>query len=377
MKVREFKGINNVADETRLAPGELTAATNIDIGSRANILSRRGRTSLRAGLAGSVFESSFGVFALVDSDLLLLGTDGTPLRTVYPSLGYTRVWYAVLPDGRVAFSNGLIQGLASLTTTSDWGVPTPVDAGTGIDGNTLYQITYVRTSDGLEGPPAYGTLIDTTEMIIGLPMRDGYTINVYFAPYGSDMFLAGSTATDAYLHGGTALSTQFIGSGLAQPPVGIMPTVWASRVLIADGAVMWATRPFQPELCDLTQDFVQMPAPITMMYGNSDGVFVGTTEGMYFLAGTALSDLKAQSIAAGAVALGSGVEVDLSYLNEKVRPRDILQGALCLLDGAVHLAHGNGQINGLTSNVYRASATEVYATTRMRDGVMQYIAAPV
>lgn len=376
MKIKSFAGINNVADETRLAPGEMSAATNVDVGAKGNLLSRRGRTPLRAGLAGSVFESPFGVFAVIDNNLVLLDEDGTLLRTVYDTIGYTRVWYATLPDGRVAFSNGLINGLATLTTTTDWGVPTPVDAGVGAEGPTLYQITYVRDSDGLEGPPFYGTLIDTAQTIVGLPQRSGYSINVYFAPYGEEMFLAGNTTLETYLHGGTDLGAQHLGHGLSQPPAGILVSVWNSRVLIADGATLWATRPMQPELIDLTQDFVQMPADITLVYGNSDGVFIGTTSGMHFAAGTVFSELKAQNIADGPVTLGSGVEFDLSYLNEKVRPNNTLQGALCLLDGAVHLLHGSSQILGLTSNRYRNTATEVYATTRLRDGVMQYIAAP-
>jgi hypothetical protein len=376
VKIKSFAGINNVADETRLAPGEMSAATNVDIGANGNLLSRRGRTPLHAGLAGSVFEAPFGVFALIDNNLVLLDEDGTLLRVVYDTIGYTRVWYVTLPDGRVAFSNGLVNGLATLTTTTDWGVPTPVDAGVGAEGPTLYQITYVRTSDGLEGPPSYGTLIDTTQTIVGLPQRSGYSINVYFAPYGEEMFLAGNTTTDSYLHGGTTLTTQHLGQGLSQPPAGILLHSWASRVLIADGSTLWATRPFQPELIDLTQDFLQFPDSITLIYGNSDGIFVGTQTSMYFAAGTVFSELKAQAIAQGPVALGSSVEVDLSYLNEKVRPSNTLQGALCLLDGAVHLLHGSSQILGLTSNRYRNTATEVYATTRLRDGVMQYIAAP-
>lgn len=376
--MKTFLGINNIADETRLAEGEFTAATDVDIGSRGNLMSRRGRTRLLTGDdVHSVFHTPFGLLAVVDSDLVLTNEAGVIQRTVYQTLGYTRVWYAKLPDGRVAFSNGLIQGLCTATTTQLWGVPTPVDAGTGIDGDTLYQITYVRDSDGLEGPPLYGNLIDTTQAIIGLPVLAGHTINVYFAPYGETMFLAGTTSTDTYLHGGTPLITQFVGSGLSQPPVGRVLTVWNSRVLVADGNVLWATRPMQPEQTDLTRDFIQMPAPITALYGTGDGLFVGTEDSMYYLSGIVWSEMKAQSIASGFVALGSVAEIPLSYLNEKLRPQNILQGALCLIDGAVHLVHGAGQIIGLTSSKYRTAAREVYATVRLRNGVMHYLAAPV
>ncbi len=376
MKIEAFRGINNVADQRKLKPGELAAATNVDIGTRGELMTRRGRSVIAAGSAHSVFECPFGVLALIDNDLLLLDSAGTTLRVVYDTLGYTRVWYVLFPDGRVGFSNGLISGIATATATTAWGVPMPEDAGAGAAGETLYQITYVRSTDGLEGAPAYGLPVDMTQALTGLPVMSGYTINVYFAPHGDDMFLAGNTATDTFLHDGAQLGAQHIGRGIGAPPAGTVLIHWNSRILIADGNTVWATRPFEPELCTLISDFIQMPAPVTLLYGTGDGLFVGTTEELYFLAGLVFKDLKAQSIASGRVALGSGVEIPLSYLNEKVRPSGVLQGALCLVDGVVHLIHSGGVVVALTAETYRQPATEVYATARLRDNVMHYLAAP-
>lgn len=377
MKIDAFLGINNLADRISLTGGEMTAATNLDIGPRGKLLHRRGRTLLDAGLAHSVFQAPFGVLAVVDNDLNLYDTDGTFLRRVYNTLGYTRVWYTLLPDGRVGFSNGLIQGLTTAAATSAWGIDRPADVGIGIAGDTPYLLTYVRTSDGLEGPPSYGSPIDTSQAIIGLPTKAGYTINVYFSPYGEAMFLAGSTASDTFTWSGVPLAAQLQGEDADAPPVGTLLHAWNSRVLIADGATLWATRPFNPERCDLKRDFLQMPATITLLYGNGDGLFVGTVDGLYFLEGQVFDQLKAQPIASGYVALGSGVEIPLSYLNEKVRPNGVLQGMLCLVEGVIHLIHSGGQIVGLTTNRYRTTATEVHATARVRDGVLQYLASPV
>ena len=374
--MKQFLGINNVADPTRLKDGELLTAVNVDIGSTGDLSSRKGSTTLRAGAAHSVYEAPFGLLAVIDSDLVLLDTAGALLRVVYPSLGHTRCWYATLTDGRVAFSNGLIHGLTTAADTAEWGILPPVDHGEGIPGSTPYQITYVRQSDGLEGPPIYGPPIDTTQAIIGLPTKAGHDINIYFAPYGEAMFLAGSTGTDSYTHSGAPLGAQWVGAGLAPPPVGKLLHPWLSRVLIAEGKTLWATRPLQPELIDLTRDFIQFADDITLIYGTNSGVFVGTTAGVQWLDGTVFGDLKNQPIATGYVTLGSAVEFPLAYLNEKVRPGGILQGSLCLVDGVVHLIHGTGQITPLTAQRYRAARTEVHATVRMRDGVMQYLAAP-
>lgn len=375
MKVSEFRGINNVVDSTRLKTGEMIAATDVDIGETANLLSRRGRVQLQSGAAHSPYEAPFGTLVVIDNNLMLLDAAGATVRMVYDTLGYTRVWYATLPDGRVAFSNGLIQGLTTATETTEWGTPAPADPGEGISGATPYQITYVRTSDGREGPPVYGPPIDTTQAIIGLPQRDGFSINVYFAPYGGAMFLAGSTATDTFQHGGAALGPQFVGTGLAPPPVGTQMAVWGARVLLAEGRTLWATRPLQPELCDLTRDFIQFEGDITLVYGTGEGIFVGTTRALYFLKGEVFSELRMEGIVVAPVVLGSLVEFPLSYLAEDARPKDGADGALCIVDGYVYLLHGGGA-SALTAQKYRTTATEVFSTVRLRDGVMQYLAAP-
>lgn len=378
MRISAFRGINNVADRTRLAPGELHSAVNLDIESTGNMASRLGRTKIQNGAAHSPFEAPFGLLVVTDNDLVLLDRAGAMVRVVYDTIGYTRVWYVQLPDGRVAFSNGLINGIATADATYSWGVERPIDPGVGIPGGTPYMVTHVRDADGFEGPPTYGTEnIDTAQAIIGLPVRPGHTTNVYFAPDGGAMFLAGNTATDSFQHNGAALTAQHLGGVLDVPPPGTLLYAWNSRILIADGTVAWATSPMRPELCAMQRDFIQMPAEITLFYSSGDGVFVGTTEGMYFLAGQVLSKLKAQSIASGYVTRGSGVEIDLSYLNEKVRPSGFQQGTICLLDGAVHLIYGGGQIIPLSAGRYHQRAEEVYATARLRDGCLQYLAAPV
>jgi hypothetical protein len=375
VKLDTFLGINNIADPARLQGGEMTAAENVDIGARGELLHKRGFELLRAGAASSVHVAPFGVFALFGNDLLLLDTQGNVLRPVYDTLGYTRVWYVTLPDGRVGFSNGLINGIASATETSSWGVPTPVDAGTGAAGDTQYQITYVRLTDGLEGPPAFGGLIDLSQAIIGLPALTGYAINIYAAPYGEAMFLLGSTTTDTFDPLGRPLGVQYVERPRSAPPVGTVMAAWRSRVLIAQGNVLWATQPYRFESAGLTQDFVQLPAPITGLFGTAEGIFVGTTSGLYFLEGATLDTLILKQLAGTPVVLGSMIEIDQNYLDEKVRPQS-QQCAVCLVGGFVTLLSGNGQAQNLTAERYAADTAEVYAAVRVRDGVGQYVAAP-
>lgn len=369
----KFLGINNTDDPTRLKPGEMLTATNVDIAG--TLLSRRGRAVLKAGGAHSLHESAFGLLAVVDNDLLLLDDDGTELRTVYETIGYTRVWFEDLPDGRLAFSNGLISGLATAAETTAWGMPIPADPGVGIAGDTPYMVTYVRSIDGRESGPTYGTMsIDTTQQIIGLPALAGHSINVYLAPYGEAMFLAGTTSTDTWTPTGDALGPQFVGGVVETPPVGTILKAWHARILIADGSTLWATRPFQPDLCDRARDFVQLPTAITLLYGTGSGVFVGTEKALHFLAGGDIGpEMQMRTVTRGPVTKGSAVEIDTAYLPANLRSG---RGALCIVDGVLTLLTGDGQAIALTAARYQREVSEVWATTRLRDGTLQYLASP-
>lgn len=370
---KQFLGINNVEDPTRVKPGEMLVASNVDIAG--TLLSRRGRALLTAGSAHSLYEAPFGLLAVVDNDLLLLAADGTEVRTVYETIGYTRVWYADLPDGRVAFSNGLISGLCTATETTPWGLPVPPDPGVGIPGDTPYMITYQRSSDGRESAPTFGTVsIDTTQAIIGLPALAGHVINVYLAPYGEAMFLAGSTATDTWTPIGDALGPQFVGGVVDVPPVGTILAAWHGRMLIADGATLWATRPHQPDLCDRTRDFVQLEHPITLLYGTGGGLFVGTTQALHFLAGGDIgTEMQFRTVIRGQATKGSAVEIDTGYLPANLRSG---RGALAIVGGVLTLLTGEGQALPLTAGRYQRELDEVWATTRLRDGTLQYLASP-
>jgi hypothetical protein len=376
MKTDAFRGINNVADVRAHKPGEFIAATNVFIGTGNKLMMRPARSLIAAGVATSPFRWNGQLVVLLDSDLVLMSEDGVVQRTLYPSLGYTRVWYVELADGRLAFSNGLIQGLISPDDVAvSWGIQRPVDAGFGVSGNVRYHIAYVRSSDGLEGPPTYGTeLIDPSAAIIGLPELAGHTINVYFAPDGGEAFYAGSTATDTFLWGSDQVGPQYIGSGLEAPPVGTQLVLWRSRVLLADGSVLWATKPLQPELCDVTRDFVQMPATITLVYGTDGGIFVGTTQGLYFLAGDTFGALVSRLLLPDPVTLGSLVDVAASEVQDDVRPKGLLRIGLCIVGGTICML-ANGAVTPLTSQVYKRDVEEVYATTRRCNGHLLYLAA--
>lgn len=105
------------------------------------------------------------------------GASPDTATSLHPSLGVARVWYCNLPDGRTAFTNGLIHGITDGRSASGWGVPVPQLFGASTQvagklprGEYRYALTYTRLADGLEGGAVYSaplTLEDGGLLLLG------------------------------------------------------------------------------------------------------------------------------------------------------------------------------------------------------------------
>lgn len=384
----QFKGINNVQPSERLDDSELATATDVDFGLSGEATLRAGFTLASTLAHRNVWEADGFVLATVAGDLTSILPSGA--RTVlYPSLGDDRVWYVKLPDGRVAYSNGLISGIVAANGLSQtpWGVPVPATTGALTDvagslfpGDYQYQLTYVRLSDGLEGGPVYTNPVPVALggiLLTGLPQLTGYGINVYITSHnGGDAHLAGMTLTSSfsYLGPNSGLVLPCRTDYMQPPPAGKLCATWRGRSLVAVGKVLMASRPHQPELFDYREDFKQFSDSITLVQPiEGDGIYVGTTAGLYFLAGSDFGGLSMSSDLGGPVVLGSGVTV----------PAKLIQGGqaegsamVCISGRVLTAGFAGGSVIRLTEGRYESDATAVAATFRHTNGVPQYIAVP-
>jgi hypothetical protein len=377
MKLASFIGINNVSPPERHAAGELATAVNVDIDASKALVSRRGRTLRYADCAHSLYRAGFGLLGVVENDLVRFAADGSLAATVYFALGPSRVWFATLPDGRVAFSNGLIHGLTDGGPAVEWGVPVPTHPGVVVAGQTPYWLTFLRLADRLESAPLYCGTTLIGSVLQGLPEREGYAINVYYAPDGIAGFYAGTAADDSFHFQGEnddlVLPCQT--EHLAPPPVGRCLSAWGARMLIAVGSVLWATTPFQFEQVDARRDFLQLDGDITFVHGVDAGIWIGTTEALLFLRGASLDLVALEVVRSGPVVLGSGAPADFTLFPADARPGGALSGAMCLSDGEIVACGSSGVARVFAEGQYKAGFTEVVATTRVRDGVLQYVAS--
>lgn len=389
----KFSGINNVLPTEQLVPAPrtgitpLAVATNVDIGL-AGELSRRAGYGAASVLCHTNLHQAEG-FMLSTAVADLTAISPANVRTVvYPSLGSSRVWYCNLPDGRTTFSNGLINGITDGAAATGWGVPVPETigaltpvAGDLFPGDYQYQLTYVRLSDGLEGGPAYSNptaIPDGGVLLTGLPVLDGYSINVYLTAQNGDVgFLAGNTlgAAFGYLGKNDALVLPCRTEYLQPAPVGTVTAFWRGRVLVAVGSVLYASKTNGWEVFDFRRDFKQLSAAITLIQPVDDGLYVGTTEELAFLSGTEFDKLVYRQVIAAGVVLGSGVAVR----GELIKQGDgVGQGAamVCIADRVLVAGFKGGEVIRLTESRYTTAVTEVAATFRQVNGIPQYLAVP-
>ena len=387
LNLTKFTGINNVLPEERLGPDALTVAQDVDVGLTGELRRRGGYSVAAEGCHKNLFEASDYLLATrMGGELVAIS--GLQTTSLHPALGLARVWYCQLPDGRVAFSNGSINGITDGVGLTSWGVPLPDDLGavtpTGgalPPGEYRYALTHTRLSDGLEGGAVFSPpfqVVDGGVLLLGLPERQGHAINVYLTTAGGDEFyFAGTTAGGAFSYLGDAqvLVVPCPTAFLHPPPVGTVAAVWRGRVLLACASTLYASQYGQWELFDLARDFKQFGAPITLIQPVDDGVYVGTEQELVFLAGTEFDSLRYVPLLPEPVVLGSGVAVrgDLVALGEGQGNGAAM---LCIVGGCVLAGFNSGSVNRLTYQRYRTAAREVAATFREVGGVPQYIAIP-
>lgn len=365
---------------------ELVAALDVDLGLTGEISRRAGFASTSPLCHKNLHQAAGYMLATVESDLTAIHPNGDR-HIVAESLGMERVWYCDLPDGRTAFSNGLIHGITDGLTGKPWAIPTPESvgalaqaAGSLHPGRYAYHLTYVR-ADGLEGPAASAVPVQVDSggvYIAGMPVLDGHTINVYLSGHdGAGAYLAGSTANGEFLFGGKndTLVLPCRTVGLSPAPVGTLAAFWRGRVLVAQGSTLWATMPHAPHLLDMRRDFKQMGARITLIQPVDDGVYVGTDAGLSFLGGEQWDQLTYQATGLGAVVLGSGATVP----GNRIKLGDGVGSGtamMCIAGGHIVAGFNGGQAYAMTEGAYKTDVAEVAATFREVGDIPQYVAIP-
>lgn len=381
----KFAGINNVQPAHRLTGSYLVLATDVDIGLSGELTRRAGFTEVSPVCHKNLHQGAGFMLATTEGTLTAIWPDGAR-HVVHPSLGFSRVWYCNLPDGRTAFSNGLIHGITDGRTFSEWAIPAPGLAeptqvhGALSPGSYRYCLTFTRLTDGLEGPAVSSVPFDVTlggVRLAAIPQREGYAVNVYLSGEdGVGAYLAGTTTTSEFVFSGAnhTLVLPCRTLDACPTPIGTLAASWNGRLLVVQGAVLWASMPGTTHLC-LWRDFKQFGSDITMIAPVDDGIYLGTKDKLVFLGGNSFDELVYRPTGIGGVIPGSGVTVP----GDKIKLGDGVgrgTAVLCIADGGVVAGFGGGSAVRLTAGKYHIDAAEVVATWRLVGDIPQYIAVP-
>jgi len=382
-----FTGINNVLPEHRMSSKDLVRAQNVDIGLTGEIVRRGGYAEVSALCHKNLHQAPDFMLATCGSELTAIHPDGAR-HIIHPAMG-PRARVVLRPAGWAHYVHERADPRRHGRTRSAWtgsveapeslGAP-DVAFGSLYPGQYRYHLTHVRLADRLEGPALSSQPITIAQgglRLDGLPVLEGHATNVYLSGQdGEGAYLAGVATGGSFEYTGNnatlVLPCRTLG---AQPfPVGKITAFWRGRVLVAQGEVLWASRPSAPHLADW-RDFKPLGAAITAIQPVDDGVYVGTTQDLIFLAGTTWDALAYVPTRRGPVVRGSGVAApgDRLKLGDGTGAGTAM---LCIAGGEIVAGFTGGQTTSLTGNRFRATPAEVCATFREVGGIPQYLAVP-
>lgn len=317
MIVGEFDGLKNTINPERMGEKDLVRAINIDLDDAGQISRRRGFIKKVCGNAHSPFQTFQGITLLV--------LDGA-LGILNPDYSFT----------------SLQTGIGS-----DPAKGTP-------------PLAYAQVGDTVY----YSGVANSGKIDL-----DAKTVSAWGT--GEDLWLSPVVNP-------TATLPAVAGRLLGPPPLATTLAYFNGRIYMGVGSTLWATVLYTYDYVDKTAGFKQFEAPITMIGAVGDGVYVGTTEGLWFLTGPQYSEMKRTRVMDSPVIPGSMVIIPAELGNPPQISRQAdepVQVALAFLtNNGFCVAQDGGQTYNLTeSKLFMPNSASAAAMYRRMDGVNQYI----
>lgn len=153
---------------------------------------------------------------------------------------------------------------------------------------------------------------------------------------------------------------------------------YKGRIYLANERVLWATELYLYDLVDKTKGFIPFEHDITMVRAVDDGLYVGTTEQLFFLQGTYSDGLKRSVVIDSPVIRGSSVLAPTADVHPQVKKGgDVPEGTSPVFMTADGICVGldGGQVYNLTrGRVVFPAAVGAAALYRADQGANAYVA---
>jgi hypothetical protein len=167
------------------------------------------------------------------------------------------------------------------------------------------------------------------------------------------------------------------GKLLGDPPKATSLAAYKGRIYLAVRNVLWATELYQYHYVDKTKNYMQFEHDITLLLAMEDGLYVGTTGGLYFIQGI-LGQFKLSQVSAAAVLAGSDAWAPADLVHPQARNAPVPTGEAVLMMTAEGILAGfdGGTAYNLTQDrMVFPQGLSAAGVFRRDAGVTSYVAA--
>lgn len=167
------------------------------------------------------------------------------------------------------------------------------------------------------------------------------------------------------------------GTLLGDPPKATSIEAFKGRIYLARDKTLWATELYRYHYVDQTKNFMQFEYEITVLLAMGDGLYVGTTGGLYFIQGV-FGAFKLQQVTAASVLPGSGVYVPVNLVHPQARSQDIPTGIAAVMmtvEGVIVGLDGGTCYNLTQGRVEFPLGINAAALFRQDQGANSYVVA--
>lgn len=381
----EFAGLRNTVDPAEMDPTDLVEARNVDVTDSKRIRRRKGfGSAVVSGACHSFWSNGAQAFVVRGVELLQVMPNFSTkvLRgglTAAAPMAFTAV------GERVFFSNGHENGVIEDGVARGWGIthpPLPAVAkiaGSLRAGKYQYALTH-SDAYGQESGTGMSGVIELAEpaglafTLPGSAPSGVAAVNLYLSqPDGELMYRADAmhpaatlATVSAPIDGVAPLTTQF----LSPPPPGAHIAYAYGRMYVADGARVYYSEPYAPELFDLRKQYPS-ESLVTMLAPVSGGVFIGTETEVGWVSGANPEKTEFTHKAPHAVIPGTLAYGPTDDFSTEAGGR---AAYFATADGIMRGLPG-GQLENLTKARYSYPAAQRGAgVVRSTNGVSQYLA---
>jgi len=333
-KLDGIPGLNTADEDYEIGLAGLTVANNIDHLRGGKAKRRPGRTQVYSGTpVAAAGGQSYFLFTEGDA-LKRLESDYTATTLVSGLLDSSELYACRTPEGKIYWSTQQDSGVLVEGVNRSWNIPRPQIPGTSSalvgtlnDARYLFALAFLK--DGNEGPMSHAgvyegdTGIDFTLLDSADTLSDVDQVRLYLStPNGKELYQAGDfdiAVAPSYVGDCTELGVPADLEGFLPMPVGGSIRYFAGRLwLKLDSSLVYS------------EEYHSMPRPTNFIgFGErvedfgvvSDGLFVGTTDHVYFLGGTNPRELVADGKADYGMIPGSLTMVDGRLLGEGIDDR--------------------------------------------------------